>query len=80
VVWYMRGVVHVDPGTFAGRAPPLDMGGVCELNADVNSDATRRHIAILSDSCPLFTSGISCSIIISRPCIRAPPIPALYSS
>ena len=80
VVWYMRGVLHVDPGALAVRAHPLDTCGLCELNGDVNPDTIRRHIAILSDSCPLFTVGIPSSIIISSPCIRAPPIAALYSS
>ena len=54
MVWYMRGVVHVDPGAITVRAPPPDPAFICDLNGDVNPDAVRRHIATLSDYCPLF--------------------------
>ncbi len=79
VVWYMRGLAHLDPGAIAVRAPPLDIVGVCSLDDDVNPDIIRRHIATLSDSCSRLAVGLPGSIVISSPCIRAPPIFAVCS-
>ena len=78
VVWYMRGLVHLDQGSVILCAPPLDIVGVCSLDGDVSPDISRRLIATLSCSRRHFTARLLGSIIDSSFRIRAPPNLTLY--